>query len=410
MKRVVVLIIFSFLCFSIGSAQQNLQVKGIVIDMKNGNAVPFAHVGICDKAIGTVSNVDGAFILKIAPYYLNDTLCVSAIGFHTYKIVISKIQKDDDKIIELIPQTSVLQEVIISDKKITGKRVVQKAIDRIYKNYPSKKFILDGYYKDYLKRNNEYISLLEGAFSVQDMGFRTLDTKTRLKIHQMRYSESYVKNYEKYLFKAADDTLKEVIEGVSPMFYANEFFNMRYHNPIRNKNDIVPFVGIFNDFSESNYEFDIAYYTYVDGEEVYVVTFKPKSEYNYQHINVFGEIYIRVKDHAIMKFNYNYYVIKLGDERKMYELNLEYREYEGKMFLKYISYVNFFKIYLGYEIGEISQFREFFVTDIKYNTKENISKEESISKSSPLHTIEAPNNIDFWNNYNIILLETPYKD
>ena len=410
MKRVVVLIIFLFLCFSIGSAQQNLQVKGIVVDQENGNAVSFAHVGICKKAIGTVSNEDGAFILQIAPYYLNDTLCVSAIGYHTYKIVINALQGSNVKEIELIPQTSLLNEVIISDQKITGKRVVEKAIVRIYKNFPNKKFILDGYYRDYLKRNNDYISFLEGAFSVQDMGFRSVDSKSRLKIHQMRFSENYLDNYKKYLFKAKDDTLKEVIEGVSPMFYSNEFFNMRYHNPIRNKNDIVPFVGKFSGFSESNYEFEIAYYTYVDEEEVYVVTFKPKSEYNYQHINVFGEIYIRVKDYAIMKFSYNYFVIKLGDERKLYELNLEYREYEGKMFLKYISYVNFFKIYLGYEIGEISQFREFFVTDIKYNTGESISKEESISKSNPLHTIKAENSLDFWNNYNIILLETPYKD
>ena len=137
MKRFVVLILFLFLCYSLSSAQQHLQVKGKVIDKEYGTAVPFAHVGICEKAIGTVSNEDGAFILKIAPYYLNDTLCISAIGYHTYKIVINEIQKDDDKVIELIPQTSVLQEVIISDKKITGKRVVQKAIELIYRNYPS---------------------------------------------------------------------------------------------------------------------------------------------------------------------------------------------------------------------------------------------------------------------------------
>lgn len=409
MKRVFTVCFFVFLLFEV-YGQQSIQIKGKIINPDNNDRVPFAHVGLCNKAMGTVANEDGEFDFKIPPYLVNDTLCVSAMGFTTFRRVVSELMGQENITINLEPLTTVLQDVIISDSKITGRRVVEKAISSIYKNYPLKPFILDGYYRDYLKRNNQYTSFLEAAVRVQDMGFRKTDNTTRVELIQIRHDENYEENYEKYLTKSEEDTLKEVMAGVSTEFYTNEFYNMRYHNPVRNQFDILPFVGVFNNFHKSNYNFEIAYYTYVEDEEVYVIRFKPKPEYNYQHINVFGEIFIRVRDHAILKFNYSFFVRDLTRERKVYELNLEYRDYNGKLFLKYLSYVNFFKIYLGYEIGEISKYREFFVTDIHYPKIEAIPKENSMDKELPIHRIPVTPVPDFWNNYNITLQETPYKD
>jgi hypothetical protein len=246
--------------------------------------------------------------------------------------------------------------------------------------------------------------------TVHDMGYRKSDSKTRVRLNQMRFQDNYHENYVKYLYKDENDTLKEVMAGVNTEFFTNEFYNMRYHNPVRNQKEFLPFVGVFHDFAESNYDFDIAYYTYVDNEEVYVVHFKPKAEYNYLHINVIGEIFIRVKDHAILKFHYSFYVRDFTNERKVYELDMEYRDYGGKLFLKYLSYVNFFKIYLGNEIGEIQQYREFFVTDIHYPKFENVPKSKSIDRQKPLHLISIEEDPDFWDNYNLILLSKPYKD
>jgi hypothetical protein len=410
MKRVLFSIIIILLIVYNGVAQESITLRGEVLNSDNETAVSFAHVGLCEKAIGTVSNEDGIFEFKVAPYLINDTLCISAIGFITYKERISNLMNTDFMNIKLEPQTSVLQEVIISDNKITGRRVVEKAISRIYKNYPSKPFILEGYYRDYMKRNNNYDSFLEGAITVQDMGYKKSDDKTRVRVNQLRFQENYQENYEKYLHKDESDTLKEVMAGVSTEFFANEFYNMRYHNPVRNQYETLPFVGVFHNFHESNYEFDIAYYTYVDEEEVYVIRFKPKPEYNYLHINVKGEIFIRVRDHGILKFHYSFFVRDFTKDRKVYELNMEYRDYMDKLFLKYISYVNFFKIYLGYEIGEISKYREFFVTDIHYPDFEAISKEESIDNTIPLHQLSIEEDPDFWNNYNLILQQQPVID
>ena len=321
MKRVLLIVTLLFANLYV-LAQQNIVLKGQIFDAKTGEPVPFAHVGLCEKAIGTVSNEDGVFELKMAPYLLYDTLCISVIGYETYRQQVNEVNEANFINVDLEPFTSVLQDVIISGDKITGKRVLEKAIRRIYRNYPNNPFQLEGYYRDYLKKNNDYISFLEGAILVEDPGFRKPDSKSKVVISQMRVSDKYLENYEKYLHKDPEDTLKEIMEGISPVFYGNEFFNMRFHDPIRNQLETVPFVGQFSNFHASNYEFEIAYYTYVDNDEVYVITFKPNPKYQYPHIRAVGEIYIRVKDYAILKFNYNFYVSKFGDEKKWYELNI----------------------------------------------------------------------------------------
>jgi hypothetical protein len=409
MKRVI-LIYLLLLAFLKIYGQSQIVVEGRIIDKESGDAVSFAHVGLCEKAIGTVSNVNGEFELKVPPYYLKDILCISAIGYKTFKDLVENLVDIHPLEIELPPETSVLQEVIISDEAITGRRVVEKAINRISRNYPSKPFQLNGYYRDYLKKNNEYISFLEAAITVQDMGINSNESKDKIEINQLRYSDDYLEDYYKYLHKDKDDTIKEVLEGESAFYWGNEFSNMLYHNPIRNRLESVPFLGVFNNFYQSSYEFDIAYYTYVDEEEVYVVKFKPNELYKYHHVQADGEIYIRVEDYAILKFNFNFYVSKFGDKKKWYELNIEYRDYNDQMFLKYISYVNYFKIYTGLEIAELYLYREFFVTDIHYPDFNDIPKSETIDKSVPLHAHEVPSDPDFWSGYNVILMEKPLKD
>jgi hypothetical protein len=117
-----------------------------------------------------------------------------------------------------------------------------------------------------------------------------------------------------------------------------------------------------------------------------------------------------VKDFAIVKLNYNYYVAKIDGKKKLYELNVEYRDHKNKMYLKYLSYVNYFKIFTGDEIAQVYQYREFFVNDIQNENVEAISKDEMINSDIPLHQQGVEYEPDFWNNYNMIMMEQPYKN
>jgi hypothetical protein len=308
------------------------------------------------------------------------------------------------------PQTSYLDEILIIDERITARRVVKKAIAKIYKNYPKKPFNLEGYYRDYLRKNNQYISFLEGVFTIDDPGFRQSTDKTRIKINQLRSTKNYIDNLTEYVTEFQKDSTKLLLHGISPAFKGNEFSNLYYHNPIRNHSTSVPFIGIFDTFSERSYNFEIDYYTYVNGQEVYVINIAPSKKFRFTHVYIEGKLFIRTDNHAIVKFNYSYFVTKRLETKKWFELNIEYREFEDKMFLKYFSFMNYYKLLTTEETAEMAVFREFFINDIHVSDYTPLSDEETIDDTLPLYQQNAPNDVKFWNNYNRTLLEQPLME
>jgi hypothetical protein len=393
--------IFFIFCvgFIPGFSQQNIVLKGNVLDKSTGEPVSFAHVGICGTPIGAISDENGVFQLSLVPYLSKDTLCVSSIGYETYQESISVLREMKNIKIELNPQTVYLNELVVAEGKVTARRVLEKAIDRISKNYPVKPFILNGFYRDYMKKNNEVISLLESDLSVQDPGFNKPDTKTRVRINRLTFNPGYADNFSKYCNKDKEDTIKEIMEGFSPFVNENEFTNMLSNNPIRNHSVDIPILGLFDRFYLSNLKLELAGYKEIGGREVYVIKFEPNEMFKYHYIQVFGEIYVRLDDYAIVKFNYNYYLSLTREKKKLYELTVEYRETQGKMFLNYLSFANYFKIYTGDEIAELYLYREFFVTDINYGKFEPVKDKEAIDNRIPFHMYNSAVDPQFWNNY-----------
>lgn len=407
MKRIIPLI---FLFLSIKLYSQQIFIKGVITDGESGAGVSFAHLGVCGLSIGTVANENGVFEFRIPDSVIDDTLCATAIGYETFKIPIVSLKGRTGFNIVLTPMINQLDDILIKDEKITGRRVVAKAIDRIRKNYPRKPYNLTGYYRDYLRKNDEYVSFLEGVLTVDDQGYAKSTDKTNIRIGQLRYSKNYIRYFTEYVSEFDRDSTKVLLHGISPVFKGNEFSNLYYHNPIRNHETPVPFIGVFNTFSERNYEFEIEYYTYIDNKEVYVINIAPNRNYRFTHVSIQGKLYIRTDNFAIVKFNYAYFVTKRLDTKKWFELNLEYREFENKMYLKYFSFMNYYKLLTIDELVDMTVYREFFVNEIKARDHFTIPQSELINEDLPLYLQNAPNDPGFWINYNRTLLEQPLME
>ncbi len=406
MKRMLYFILF--LLYSQANAQI-IAIRGVVVDEDTGEPVSFAHIGICGRSIGTVANDNGEYLFNIPDYVIDDTLCASAIGYETFRMEVSILKDMNTLKIGLRPQISLLNEVLIKDERITARRVIEKAIKRIKRNYPSVPYVMEGYYRDYLKKNREYVSFLEGAFAVKDPGCRKPVNKTVIQIHQLRHSKTYIKNFNEYVKDIGSDSTRILIHGVSPAFTGNEFSNMQAQNPIRNHAFSVPFIGVFDDFSKRSYDFEIEYYAMYDGKEVYVINIAPNKKFRFTHVSIEGKIYIRTDNYAIVKFSYAYFVSKRLEIKKWFELNQEYREVEGKMYLKYISYMNYFKLLTTEDISDFALYREFFVNEIRFG---GIDPAEGplIDNSKPLYLQNAPNDLQYWATFNRTLLEQPLME
>lgn len=399
-----------FLFTSLNLFSQQIFIKGVIANAENGEGVSFAHIGICGKSIGVVANEAGTYEFHIPDKVLSDTLCATAIGYETFKFAVKELKGLSNFDIYLKPQTSYLDEILIKDEYITARRVVRKAIARIRKNYPKKPFNLEGYYRDYLKKNNKYISFLEGVFTIDDPGFRKPTDDTKIKINHLRSTKDYIANLTEYVTEFQKDSTKLLMHGISPAFKGNEFSNLYYHNPVRNHSTSVPFIGIFDTFSERSYDFEIDYYTYVDNHEVYVINISPNKKFRFTHVDIVGKLFIRTDNYAIVKFNYAYFVTKRLESKKWFELNVEYREFEDKMFLKYFSFMNYYKLLTTVEIAEMSVYREFFINDIHVSEYTPLLPEETIDDTLPLYQQNAPNDSKFWINYNRTLLAQPLME
>lgn len=88
LKISVLFILASFFLFAIKVRAQSEELPGKTINALTGLPVPFVSIGIKNKAIGTVSDSLGHYILSYRQDEISktDSLIFSAIGFHTVKM------------------------------------------------------------------------------------------------------------------------------------------------------------------------------------------------------------------------------------------------------------------------------------------------------------------------------------
>jgi len=101
------------LCFA-----QNY-IQGKILDEK-GESVPFVNIGIENTYVGTVSELNGDFELKIPEKFITDIILFSSIGYHKTSI---PIQENIGKMIEIILKENILQlnEIIVEKNRAKPK-------------------------------------------------------------------------------------------------------------------------------------------------------------------------------------------------------------------------------------------------------------------------------------------------
>ena len=115
------LYIFLFLFITINSFSQEKIISGEIKDAENKTYLQYANIGILNKNIGTVSNFDGKFSLKInEKVNENDLISFSYVGYQTKKIAISKLNSLNN-VIELEIEKNQLSEVVVKFVKLKPK-------------------------------------------------------------------------------------------------------------------------------------------------------------------------------------------------------------------------------------------------------------------------------------------------
>lgn len=372
-----------FLCLvlfnSFGVVGQNLTISSKAVDKDTREPLPFATVGIKGKPIGTITNLQGEFDFHFSQQYKNDMFVISMLGYQNYEVPVWSIVESKDMEIMLSKSTTVLNTVVISDSLLGGD-ILRIALARIEQNYPSRPFLLDGFYRDLKKIDGKYVSLLEAAIKIYDDNYREPRNKSKLRervaLQEVRRSIGYSNKYTTYFDQ---DNLLEVL---------------LLNNDVRYR--LFPNEEVFFDNLERGPD------SYYDGHEIYVVS----------HLKEFKlKIFIDKKSYGIIHLEYENSVPedlgKKGGFRRRDEgikRVVDFKFFEGKFFLNYLSVdykVNWYDPVTNEFRFETELHQQLLVNHVFPEAGDQLRIAQKMHSYS-LQYQDQPYNKQFWDEYNVI--------
>jgi hypothetical protein len=337
-------------------SQTTTYIDGKVIDSNNRKPVPFATIKLKTKQLGVYANANGDFKIINNPEFLNDSLIISCIGFRRHSVAFKDLNPDKINQIILSPSVYGLAEVKIEAKKVklNSVTIVSRAITNIRKNYPVKPFSYIAYYRDYQKRDDNYINLNEAIIQTLDGGFNTKSVSNQYHLLDFRKNNDFPRlnvspYYENYTGPELNIDYKNIPGAVLGDQYGNELFILMVHDALRNYNArSFSFIDTFNQDFLFNHSFSDPVAIYNNNLLLYRIPFSGRSNATGSFLQVSGAIYIQPKDYTIHKLEYSCSYDEKGKEPKpMFKVDIEYgyeNSVDSLMCLKYISFNNIFNV------------------------------------------------------------------
>ncbi len=392
-----ILLILAIAIFSGGSpiwAQQTKEfftVKGVVKEKQTNKSLEYANISVAGTNIGTITNTNGEFSLKVKYSLKAKTIEVSHIGYTTSRISVNG-ESMDNLTVYLTPQPSLLDEITI--RALDAKALVESAIGNIEKNYSSNENLLSGFYRETIRKRRTYINVSEAIVEIYKSPYTQGLDKDIIQIYKGR----------KLISPKADDTLMVKLLG-GP--------NLSIYLDVVKNPDLM-----LNKETLSFYKFAMEESVMIEDRPHYVVSFIPQVILPYAlH---YGKLFI---DRESLAFSRAEFSVSMDDRNKATQAILKKKPFSMRFKPENISFLVTYKqrdgkSHLNYIRSEI-QFkcdwkRKLFSTNytivsetvITGGKGENISRipyrlsfRESQSLSDKVNNFF---DADFWEDYNII--------
>ena len=143
------LLLCSYPVWAQGDAGDYLTIVGMVKDKQNKKALENVNVSVHGSNIGTVTNAEGEFALKIKKTEAPRELDISHIGYVNTHISLEK-ETAAMLTVWLTPHSNLLNEVVVFAEN--PRMIVEKAINKIPLNYSDKRDMLTGFYRETVQK------------------------------------------------------------------------------------------------------------------------------------------------------------------------------------------------------------------------------------------------------------------
>ena len=364
-------------------------LTGKIVDFKKREPVVYASVSLLNKPIGTITNSDGNFLLKIHPDLIRDTIIISNMGF-AQKLLPAYYFLDEDEIV-LEPISIRIKEV-----KIIA-TTPEKLLDNIRKNkaenYSGNTKLMTAFYRETVKQDKNYITVSEAVIELLKASYLNDMRGDLVKIIKGRRSPD-VKPFQWFQFK---------LQG-GP-FTITQL-------------DVVKTIESFiNKESQHLYIYNIRRVIWYNQNPVYILEFEPVQGFNTN--GYVGEMYVHQETFAIVHVNFRHSKpalknaenvlirkkpkgVKVKPVYSNYEVN--YMHYQNKWHLANVKASVKFKLRsrkdkLNSEYLSVS---EMLITNIRNTEMKKFERKEAFSSRDIFVDMIDNYDPDFWENYNII--------
>ena len=214
-----------------GAATGAATVRGVVLDRKTGQPVPYASVSVPAQGVGTVANGQGRFVLQAS-----GTVQVSSVGYGTVQVPATSAPLT----VRLQPAAYELQGVQVHGESLDPRKIMKKVLAALPKNYEQADYMAETYAHrrltnfDTLRYEAEYVSQIFEPAGHRDFngGFLGMGPQQQHRIREaqilqpsptpLRFSE-LMQGGEGFFAETADPV------RISPLFKTSTLGKFKVH-------------------------------------------------------------------------------------------------------------------------------------------------------------------------------------
>jgi hypothetical protein len=249
---------------------------GKVVDVTTKKPIEYANVYLLGSSLGTVTNAEGEFVLKVPVTELTRQVGFSYLGYQNIVLPLAQM-KDKDNVIRMVTSAVSLDAVVIrTDDPLD---LLSMAFKNIGDNYKSDPEMLIGFYRETVKQNKSYVAVAEAVLDVYKSSYSSMIDNDRVQIYKGRKSQD-VKKMDTLMFKLQGGPRTSFLLDV-----------------VKNPGELLS-----EDYLQ-NYNFRFAGFATIDGRDNYVIEFDQKA--NVELPLYKGRIYLDTKNMAFARLEFS---------------------------------------------------------------------------------------------------------
>lgn len=375
--------------------KHELTVTGTVRDRETRKKLENVTVALAGTSIGTVTNAEGVFSLKIPRQKRVPRLELSHIGYLNTRF--SATAPDDaatlDATIWMTPVARQLDEVVIYGGD--ARRIVEEALKKIPVNYPSAESMMSAFYRETVQKGQRYIGISEAMMDVYKTSYAQRDAD--------RDKVQLVKARRLLSQRQADTLAVKVVGGPNLSLYLDIVKNAD---------------ALFDAQTLDFYSFAQEPSVLLDDRVQYVISFRPRVRLDYALFE--GRVFI---DRERLSFTRAEFSLDLSDREKAIaavlhkkpaglrfrpqEVNflITYRQREGVTCLNYIRNEIRFKCDWKRRLfsSAYTARSEMVVVEREEHPERIIARRDAFKPKQIFYDVVKEYwNEDYWKDYNII--------